>query len=718
MGRIADAVIRCRKVIIAIFAILVVVGLLGALTLRINYNMTDYLPPEANSTVAIDVMGEEFDEEMPNATVMVPVSGVVEAQACKDDLLAIDGISAVTWLDDAVDVRVPLDALDEDTVSDYYKDGKALYSVTIESGREADAVDAILEYAGEDGAAIGNAVDQANSQKLASEQSLSAGAIIGPLLIIIMILATNSWIEPFIYLVAVGISILLSLGLSSMLGDLSYVSQSVIPLLQLAVALDYAVFLSTAYTARRKKTQDCKVAMKQAMVDSSKSILASVFVAIFAFAALTFMDFGIGADMGWALVRGVIISYLCVIALVPALTVTCDKLIQKTTHRRFLPSFKKVSEVLVKFRIPALAVVVAIAVPCMLAQSSNDFIYGNGEPTGDSRIASDTAKIQETFGDDTTIAILVPRGNGVAEEELVSELEAMPGVESVASYATAVDPMIPAESLGSVADNFYSDNYARIVVYTSAGKEGDAAFNLVQNVRSAASSYYGEENVLMCGESANMYDMMETVNADGERVDLITIIAILIVLALVFRSLIIPVIAVATIKVAIFINMALPYFLGTELSYIGYLVVSVVMMGSAIDYGILLIDHYLEERRYRTKVEAMKAALPRAIPAMVVSALILAVAGLALGFASSEPLVKALGMLLGRGAIIAFIISVTLLPALLVLCDKLIQKLSLGLNFCQDKPQHANEAKDVAKAPLIKSNLTSPTGKETRYETI
>lgn len=691
MGKIADFVIRYRKAVIAVFAVLLVIAAVGTLTLQVNYNMADYLPAEANSTKAIDALSESFDEEMPNATVMVEVDGVADGVEKKDALLAIDGVTAVTWLDDVVDVKTPLAAQDADTVETYYKDGYALYSVTVESGKEVDTVNALYEFAGENGAITGNAVDQANSQNLASEQSTACGVIIGPLLIIILVLATRSWIEPLIYLIPVAVSIVFSLGMASMLGEISYVSQSVIPLLQLAVALDYAVFLSTAYTARRAKTDDCKVAMKQAMIDSSKSIFASVLVAIFAFAALIFMDFGIGADMGWALVRGVIASYICIIALVPALTVMCDKWLQKTMHRRFMPTFEGFSKFLVKFRIPALILIAVLTVPCFLAQSNNNFIFGSGESPEESRITQDERKMQAVFGDDTTIAILVPVGDSAAEAALGDEIEAMPGVKSIMSYDTAVGNKLPPEFLGSVAEGFYSDEYARIVVYTTAGAEGDAAFKLVEDVRAAAEGYYGEGNVLMCGESPNMYDMANTVTADGERVDLITIVAILIVLALVFRSLIIPVIAVVTIKVAIFINMAIPYFMGSELSYIGYLVVSVVMMGSAIDYGILLIDHYLEERRYLPKVAAMKSALPRAIPAMIVSALILAVAGLALGFASQEPLVKALGMLLGRGAIIAFIMSVALLPALLILCDKLIPKLSLGIKFYEG-PEPDKEA--------------------------
>lgn len=709
MGKLADFIIRFRKAIVAVFIVLTAVSAVGALTLQVNYNMADYLPSEANSTKAIDALSDSFDEEMPNATVMMKADSVTQGQEQKEGLLAIDGVTAVTWLDDVVDVKTPLAAQDQDTVETYYKDGNALYSVTVESGKEVAAVNALYEYAGEDGAVTGNAVDQASSQNLASSQSTACGVIIGPLLIIILILATRSWIEPLIYLIPVGVSIIMSLGMASMLGELSYVSQSVIPLLQLAVALDYAVFLSTAYTARRQKTDDCKVAMRQAMVDSSKSIFASVLVAIFAFAALVFMDFGIGADMGWALVRGVVASYICILGLVPALTVMCDKLLQKTQHRRFLPTFKTIGNILVKVRVPALILIAVLTVPCFLAQSNNDFIYGSGESPEDSRITQDQHKIEDVFGDDTTIAILVPRGDTAAEAALGDDIEGMAGVKSIMSYDTAVGNKLPPEFLGSVAEGFYSDEYARIIVYTTAGAEGDAAFKLVEDVRSAAEGYYGEGNVLMCGESPNMYDMAHTVTADGERVDLITIVAILVVLALVFRSLIIPVIAVVTIKVAIFINMAIPYFMGAELSYIGYLVVSVVMMGSAIDYGILLIDHYLEERRYLPKVEAMKSALPRAIPAMVVSALILAVAGLALGFASAEPLVKALGMLLGRGAIIAFIMSVALLPALLVLCDKLIPKLSLGIKF-YDGPAPAKKEGAASEAPAAQPEGALPEG--------
>lgn len=680
MGWIADQAIRFRKAIIAVFAIAFALTGAMALTLPINYDMTDYLPSNANSTAAMDVMEESF-EAFPNASVMAAASNVTKALEIKEQLEAIDGVSEVLWLDDVVDVMEPLASQDQSTVETYYKDGYALYTVTVESGKEQDAVAAIYEVVGEDGAAIGNAVDQASQQELAVTESMSAIAILAPLLLVILILATRSWIEPLLYLACIGFSIVINLGIASTTGSMSFVTFAVAPILQLAVALDYAVFLSSAYTLAREKTDDCRAAIRQAMVSSSKPIFASVLVGIFAFAALAFMDFGIGPDMAWPLVRGVVVSYLAVTFLMPSLIVTFDRALQRTRHRKFLPSFKKLGNGIVAGRLPILLVIVALVVPSYFMQQANSFLYGTGDAQEGTRLARDTDAIEAVFGSQSTLALLVPSGNPVAEEALVNQIEGMAGVTDVIAYVTSVGSTIPAEYVGETAESFYSDGYARIVINVSTDTEGTAAFELVDQIREAADGYYGEGASLMCGQSANLYDIMETVTADNERVDLITLVAIFVVLLVIFRSIIIPVIAIVTIKSAIFLNMAFPFLTGDDLSFIGYMVVSVVMMGSAIDYGILLIDHYLEERRSLPKLDAMRAALPKAIPAMIVSAATLALCGFGLWTTSSTALVQALALMLFRGGIRAFVMSITLLPALLLLFDRLIPLLSLHVTF-------------------------------------
>jgi predicted RND superfamily exporter protein len=685
MDWIASQVLRFRKTIITLFAIAIALFGTAALTLHINYDMTQYLPTDANSTKALNVMKSSFKKNLPNATVMIPVNGVAQGKEYKEKIAATDGVEDVMWLDDSVDLTTPVESLDQKTVENYYKDGKALYQVTVESGDEQKAVSALKELAGGKTAVIGNAADMASSQKMALSQSSYAMLLLVPIIAGILIIATRSWVEPLLYLATIGASIIINLGISSMMGEISFISMAVVPILQLAVALDYAVFLSTAYTAARETTDSSTTAMKIAMKKSATSIFASALVGVFAFAALIAMNFKIGPDMGWGLVRGVIISYVSVITLLPALTVAADKWIQKTHHRRFLPSFTRTSSALVKVRIPALVIIALMVIPSYLGQARNSFIYGSGNAAAGSVIANDTTAIKKVFATDNSLVLLVPRGDSAAEKQLDDQIKDLAGVKSITSYATAVSNQVPPEYLGTVADNFYSKDYARIIITVTTKDEGDAAFRLVKQIRGIASGLYPHHETYLAGQSANMYDMKETVTADNERVDAITIVAIFVILLILFRSLLLPILAIVTIKSAIFINMAIPYFMGTELSFIGYLIVSVIMMGSAIDYGILLLDHYLVERRTQPKIPAMKSALKQAIPAMFVSALILTLAGLTLGITSSNAIVGAMGWLIGRGGVIAFLASITLLPSLLLVFDSLIPKLSLKMIFYKER---------------------------------
>lgn len=681
MGWIAERVIRFRKAVIAVYIALFVLFGIGALALSVNYNMADYLPSEANSTQGLDILETSFGEALPNASVMAPAATVTEGIAIKEQLLAIDGVSDVMWLDDVADVRMPVSSLDSSLVESYYKDGRALYTVTVKEGEEQEACEAIRSVVGDEGALTGQAAEQANSQQMALTESSHAMMLLVPFIVIVLLLSTRSWIEPLLYFACLGVSIVINLGISGFMGQISFVTLAVAPLLQLAVALDYAVFLSSAYTAAHDRTNDVAAAVKQALVSSSKSIFASALVGIFAFAALLSMNFQIGPDMGWALVRGVVVSYLVVITLLPALIVTCGKALDRTRHRSFLPSFKGAGKVLVAARLPLLIVMVALIVPSFLAQQSNSFIYGNGDPDPGSPIAVDQEKIHATFDGSRSLVLMVPRGDPGAERVLSDEIASMDGVTSVQSYAATVGTAIPPEFLGAQADAFYSSDYARIIAVVSLPSEGEASFALVEQVRSLADQTYGEGQTYLVGESANLYDMKETVTADNERVDLLTIGGLFVVLLLVFRSIPVAVISLVTIKAAIFANASIPYFMGTDLTYVGYMIVSIVMMGSAIDYGILLIDHYLAERRSKPKLEAMRAALPAAIPAMLVSALVLAGAGFTLGFTSTNAIVQPLGILLGRGAVVAFVASVTLLPALLLACDRIIPALSFRIGF-------------------------------------
>lgn len=699
MNWLSEKIIKFKNWIVVLFVILtaVMTGLLVT-KLDINYNMQDYLPEEANSTKAIEVMSENFNDSIANANALISNVTVKEAIDYKNKLLDIEGVEEITWLDKVMDENALNQLIKEDgtletrmldettigTLEGYYKDKNALFQVTVENGKERDTVNAIYDLIGEEGAMNGNAVEQASSQNLAMDQTIKAISLIAPIIILILILSTKSWIEPFLYLTSIGIAVVINLGICAICGQISYVTLAVAPLLQLAVSIDYAVFLSHSFDKYRKQKVDIKDAMKMAMKDSLKSISASCLTTLFGFIALLFMDFKIGSDMGMALVRGVALSFVSVMTLLPSIILCTYKLNDKCKHKDFLPSFNKLGGLLVKIRIPVLIILVALMIGSYGMQGDNTYFYGAGEPNSESRLAKDTEKIENTFGKSNQMAILVPVGNENAEAELSKELEQLDYVETVMSYANTIGFEIPKEMLPEgTLENFYSDKYARIILSTTLETEGEKAFSAVEEVKEKVNKYYNEDDVYMCGNTVNMYDMKETIEADNERVGIITVVAIFVILLIEFKSLIIPVILILCVKGSIWITMAMSSVSGEAICYIGYLVVSTVMMGATIDYAILITDNYIKSRKNKLPKEAMKETLGSGIKSILVSAITLAVAGFALGLSSSEGIVKMLGLMLGKGTVIAFVLSITLLPAILVIFDKLIQILSLKMNFCK-----------------------------------
>ncbi|MCR5451241.1 MAG: MMPL family transporter [Lachnospiraceae bacterium] len=688
MNFLAKKIVAGRKPIVVMTFVFLVIMVICAFQVKINYNMADYLPEEANSTKAIDLMSDNFGESMANCSVMIPDVDISEALKMKAELAELPGIDKVEWLDDVADITIPVAAQDKKTTEMYYKDGNALFSVTIAEGHEREGVNAIYDLVGEDAAVTGNAVAQANSQNLAVGQAIKSIMLIGPLIILVLLLSTTSWVEPFLYLTTIGIAVGINWGMQIFAGEMSYVTMAVSPILQMAVSLDYAVFLCSSFEEHKKRESSKELAMVAAIKESFGAIAASAATTLFGFVALIFMDFKIGGDMGVSLVRGVVLSFLAVMLLMPAFLLMTDPLVQKLKHKRILPDFRGCGKVLTKIRVPVLILILVLLIPAYLGQAANSFIYGSGDPAAGSRIAVDQEKMEEVFEDHTIVAMMVPVGNSTAETLLVDTLSKKDYVNDIVSYANMVGNKIPSAYLGKdITSKFYSDKYARIIIYTNTAEEGERAFASIEDIRAEAEKYYPASEIYMCGQSANMYDMKTTIEADSKRVDMITVIAIFIVLMIEFKSLSLPLLLIVVIKIATWINMCLPYFTGEPLAYIGYLVVSTVMMGATIDYAILLTEHYMKARKSLPPIAAMKDTLGTVVKSALVSAMILAVAGFSLGMSSSEQIVKALGLLLGKGAVIAFVLAITLLPAVLLLFDKIIKYTTWKPEFYDGKDE-------------------------------
>lgn len=682
---IAAQIIKHKKPIVVSFILVTLIGVIAQFGVSVNYNMVDYLPEDAPSTTALELMEQEFDGSVPNTRVMVSDVTIQEALDYKDKLDSIAGVSDVTWLDDAIDIKTPIEMADKDTVESYYKDNNALFTFSVASGEEVKATDAIYELIGEDGAISGEALNTATQQKMAVTETMYAAALLVPIIVLILILSTTSWIEPVFFLTAIGVSVLINLGTNIFLGEVSFVTQSVAPILQLAVSLDYAIFLLHSFSDYRQKVEDPKEAMRLAMKRSFPAIIASASTTFFGFIALSFMEFEIGSDLGLNLVKGIVLSFISVMVFLPALTLMFYKWIDKTQHKPLLPAFKNIGKRVVKVKIPSLLIVFILIVPAFLAQGQTNFIYGIGEQPESTRAGSDIVKIEDVFGKSTQMVLLVPKGDLGKEENLVQELEGLKPVKSVLSYVNTVGAAIPPEYLEeSITEPFYSDNYSRIILQTNTEAEGDTAFAFIEEVQTIAEDYYGDEFYTL-GEAVTLYDIKNVVQKDNSIVNVLTVVTIAFVLLITFKSITFPLVLLLTIQSAVWINLSVPYFTNSSLVFVGYLIVSTVQLAATVDYAILLTEAYKENRKEMPALKAIKVTLDEKIFSIAISASILSSVGFILWITSSNPIVSSIGLLLGRGALLAFIMVVFLLPAMLVVFDKVIEKTTWKANYYKGK---------------------------------
>lgn len=507
---------------------------------------------------------------------------------------------------------------------------------------------------------------------------LRAMAILVPIILLILIISTTSWLEPLLFLATIGIAVVINMGLSVLFGEVSFITQTVSPILQLAVSLDYAIFLMHSFQ-EYQKTHKPEKAMQMAMHRALPAVIASAATTVIGFSALIFMRFGIGSDLGLHLAKGVALSFISVMVFMPALTLVSYKLILKTQHKSLMPSFDKVSKGLLKVKVPFLLLALIVVVPCFIAQLNTGFMYGMSGIAGSSRAEKDSAAIEKVFGKENLLVLMIPKDDQTIEAELCGKLSKIPHVTKVVSFVTMIGTEVPIEYVPKeTVAQFYSENYARIILYTDTPEEGNKTFKMVETVLDTADNYYGK--YYLTGQSATLYDMKQMVEVDVRIVNIIAIIGIFMVILLTFKSLFVPVFLVFSIETAIWINLSVAYFTGSSLSFVGYLIISTVQLGATVDYAILLTNHYLVERKNLSKNKAMLKTLSENLPAILVSATILAVSGFILAATSSNPIISELGILLGRGTILSFVMVVCVLPALLLIFDKLIQKTTLRKN--------------------------------------
>ena len=692
MRKLYESIVNHKKTVIVAFVMAMIVSAVCSTMVNVNYDINDYLPDGTASTVALDTMNEEYDMSIPNARVMVSNLTVAQALEMKQKLSEIEGVEDVTWLDDVIDTDIPLETADKDTVENYYKDNKALFTVTINEHTRIETVNAIRDLIGDDNSMAGAAINTAIAAQATNKEVKNIIFLVIPICLAVLFLTSSSWIEPILLLGSIGVAILLNKGSNLMFGTISFVTNAAGGVLQLAVSMDYSIFLLHRFQEMREEGQAPKEAMINALCKSTGSILSSGLTTVIGFAALILMRFKIGPDMGLAMAKAIVLRLITVFVLFPVVLLYCYPLIDKTKHKSFLPDFGKFGQFVTKLMVPAVLVFVLFIIPCNLGQKENFFSYGSSQIfSTDTQIGRDTKIIEDTFGKSNNLVLMVPKGDLEKETELSKKLHDMPEVTSILSYVDNAGAEVPMDYVDNeTLSKLISDNYSRLVLTVDADFEGEKTFNLIEEIRSLAKSYYGDK-YLLAGESASTYDLMDTITKDNDRVNLIAIGAVFVVLLLSMKSITIPVILVLAIETAIWINLSVPYFTNDFVFYIAYLIISSVQLGATVDYAILLTSRYMEVRETASKKKTIVETLRSTTVSIMTSASILTIAGLLLWKISTHGILSQLGHLLARGTALSTLIVLFVIPGMLYIFDGLIQKTTVGVKFFNKKEKESYE---------------------------
>lgn len=673
----ANTIVRRRHLIEMLFLVLVFLSIINAPRVKVNYDLTEYLPSYTESKKAIDLMEREFGYP-GTARIMITDVSIYEAYLYQQMIENVDGVDMVTWM--TQDVYMAQDFIDLDAQKDYYKDRCAVMDVTFEKGDNdettKEAIGAIQDILGERGRYAGPAVENKSLEETLTREIQIIMAVAVVLILLILCLTTDSWFEPVLFLTVMGIAIILNMGSNIFLGTISFMSSSVSSVLQLATSMDYSVFLLHTYVRRNEeKPGNEEKAMAGALKESAVSILSSAMTTFVGFMALLAMRFGLGRDVGLVLGKSIICSVVTVLFLMPALLLRFGGLIEKTKHKSIMPKFHLASRVVFQLRYLVLALMAIVVVPAYVAQNMNSFTFGNsalGRSEG-TKVYDDTAEIEEKFGRSNLYLIIVPNETPIQERELADELEDLYYVKSVMGIANVLPVGIPEDFIPeSIRGQLRTERYARMLLYTRTDTESELAFETSDEIQEIVKKHY-PENAYVVGNTPSTQDLKELMVPDYAVTNILSLLAVAVVVGIAFKSLLLPVLVLIPITIATYMNMTVPYLTGESFMFNGFIIVSCIQLGATVDYSILLTNNYMYNREHNMEKKAAAVdALQRSILSILTSGTILTVAGYGIYFISSVSAISSLGHLIGRGGLISMCMVILAVPALLTVFDTLV----------------------------------------------
>ena len=693
--RFSKAVVKCRIPILIIAIALLIPSVLGMAGTRINYDMLDYLPADMDTVIGQNELMEDFGKGAFSMLVIenMPEKDVAELE---HKIKQVDHVDSVVWYDSIADLSVPMQLLPAKIYNEFNTDDATLMAVFFDSATSADVtMDAIREIraiAGKQVFVSGMSALVTDLKDLCEQEEPIYVGIAVALACAAMMLLLDGWLVPFVFLASIGVAILINLGTNGFLGQISYITKALSAVLQLAVTMDYSIFLWHSYNEERESHSDNKEAMALAIQKTLTSVVGSSITTIAGFAALCFMTFTLGRDLGLVMAKGVVLGVLSCVTVLPALILVLDKPLQKTKHKSLIPDMSGFAKKITKV-FPIFLVVFALLVPPAYYgyDKTNDEVYydmGECLPQDIEYVVANS-KLRDEFDIASTHMLLLDSSLSSKDvHSMIDEMKQVDGVKYVLGLESLVDASIPEEMLPeSVTSLLESDRWELLLINSEYKVASDAVNTQIDELNAILKKY--DPDGMLIGEAPCMKDMIETTGHDFEVVNAVSIIAIFVIILLVEKSLSLPFILIAVIELAIFINLGLPHYLGQSLPFIAPICISTIQLGATVDYAILMTTRYKAERSSgKGKREAVSIALGTSIPSIIVSGMGLFAATFGVAVYSNIDIISSMCMLMARGAVISMLCVIFILPAMLMLFDCVIRHTSIGM-----KPRNVKEDK-------------------------
>ena len=696
--RFSKAVVKCRVPILIVTLLLMIPAALGMAGTRINYDMLDYLPADMETVVGQNELLEEFGKGAFSLLILEDMPAR-DVSALKDKIEQVDHVESVLWYDSLLDITVPMELLPE-RLYDAFNAGNAtmmavFFDTSTSSDLTMDAIREIRSIAGSQCFVSGMSALVTDLKDLCEKEEPIYVGIAVALACGAMLLLLDSWLAPFVFLASIGMMILLNLGTNYFMGEISYITKALSAVLQLAVTMDYSIFLWNSYNEQRALHGEKGEAMAAAVQATLASVTGSSITTIAGFIALCFMTFTMGRDLGIVMAKGVLLGVIGCVTVLPSLILVFDKPLQKTRHRALIPNARHLASGVVK-GFPLFLVIFALVIPPALYgynRTNSEVYYDMGQCLPeDMAYVIANEKLSEDFGVASTHMLLVDSGVPAKEvRAMIRKMEAVDGVRCVLGLESVTGFRIPEGFLPeSVTDRLDSGKWELLLVNSEykvasdeAGRQLDQLGAILKDCDPAG---------MLIGEAPCMKDMIETTDRDFQVVNTVSIIAIFLIIALVEKSFTLPFILIAVIEAAIFVNLGLPHYLGQSLPFIAPICISTIQLGATVDYAILMTTRYKVERLGGAdKKKAVHTALATSVPSIIVSGMGLFAATFGVALYSDIDIISSMCMLMARGALISMASVILILPALLLLCDRLVCATTAGMRHLNRKNNKNND---------------------------